>query len=149
MQNSDFRTRITSVNGAQTSPMFFELKTAPFVPELQVTMGPSPHLRLCAFTTATLWPGLIVSMGTRPHLSFCACKTAWLAPELLVTMGPRPHLSFCACKTTWLVSELLVSMGLSPHLWFLHEKLLLLDLNYKSLWVPDFSCWFVNTKQRA
>ena len=44
MQNSDFRTRITSLYGSQTSPMFFAFKTATLAPELQVSMGPSPHL---------------------------------------------------------------------------------------------------------
>ena len=150
MQNSDFRTRITSLYGSLTAPMcFFAFKSATLAHELQVSMGPSSHLWICAFTTATLWPELIVSMDPRHHLSFCACTTAWFAPELIVYMGPRHHLSFCACKTTWLASEILVSMGHSPHLWVFHAKQRLLDENYKSLWVPDFACWFVNTKQRA
>ena len=45
-------------------------------------------------------------------------------------------------------AELLVSMGPSPHLWFLLAKQRLLDLNYKSLWVPDITCCFVNEIQR-
>ena len=38
--------------------------------------------------------------------------------------------------------------GSSPHLWFLDAKQRLLDQNYKPLWVPDFTCRFVNAKQR-
>ena len=70
-----------------------------------------------------------------------------LALELQVSMGPSPHLWSCACKTAWLATELLVSMGPSPHLWFLHEKQLLLDQNYKSLWVLDFPAdlWMQNS----
>ena len=34
--------------------VFFVFKRAPLAPELQVSMGPSPHLWFCAFTTATL-----------------------------------------------------------------------------------------------
>ena len=79
-------------------------------PVIQVSMGPSLHLRYCAFKTATLWPELIVSIGSRPHLWICTCKTAWLPPELLVSMGPSPHLWFCAFKTAYLGSELLVCM---------------------------------------
>ena len=124
--------------------MVFAFKTATLAPELQVSMGPSPHLWFCAFTTATLWPELIDSMGPRPYLSFCACKTAWLPPELLVSMRPRPHMAFCVCKTTWLESEKLVSKGHSPHLWFLHAKQRLLVQNYKSLWPRDFACWIVH-----
>ena len=47
-------TRINSLYGTQTSPMFFAFKTAALAPELQASMGPSPHLWFCAFTTATL-----------------------------------------------------------------------------------------------
>ena len=54
-------------------------------------------------------------------------------------MGPRLHLSLCACKKTTLASELLVSMGPSLHLWFLHPKLRLYDLKYKSLLVPHLT----------
>ena len=45
-----------------------------------------------------------------------------------------------AFKTATLAPELQDSMGLSPHLRILHAKQRLLDLNYKSLWVPDFTC---------
>ena len=34
--------------------VLFAFKTATLSPELQVSMGPSPHLWFCAFTTATL-----------------------------------------------------------------------------------------------
>ena len=61
-------------------------------------------------------------------------------------MGPRPHLSLCACKTACLALELLVSMGPRPHLWILIAKHRLLAQNYKSLWVPDLTCRFVNEK---
>ena len=38
-------TRITSLYGSQPSYVGFEFKTAPLGQELQVSMGPSPHLR--------------------------------------------------------------------------------------------------------
>ena len=44
MQNGDFRNRITSLYGSQTSPVVFEGKRVNLVPELQVSMCPSPHL---------------------------------------------------------------------------------------------------------
>ena len=34
--------------------LFLAIKTATLAPELQVSMGPSPHLWFCAFTTALL-----------------------------------------------------------------------------------------------
>ena len=151
--------------------MVFSCKTATLWSELQVPMGPRPHLSFCACKTTWLPSEILVSMGPRPNLSFCACKTAWFAPELLVSMGPRPHLSFCACKTTWLASEILVSMGPSPQLWFfmqnsvfrtritslcgshgspmffLHSKQRLYHQNYKSLLVPALICGIVYSQQ--
>ena len=50
--------------------MFFAFKTAPLAPELQVSMGPTPHLWFCAFKIATLASELLVSKGLRPHLWF-------------------------------------------------------------------------------
>ena len=44
MQNNEISTRITSLNWSQPSSVVFACKTATFVPELQVSMGPSPHL---------------------------------------------------------------------------------------------------------
>ena len=70
MQNSDLKTRITSLRGSQTSPMFFACKTGTLGPELQVPIGPRTHLLLFAFKAATLAPELQVSMGPSPHLWF-------------------------------------------------------------------------------
>ena len=50
--------------------MDFACKTATFGPELQVSMGPRPHLWFFEFKTATLPPELQVSMAPRPHLWF-------------------------------------------------------------------------------
>ena len=36
----------------------------------------------------------------------------------------------------------------SFHLWFYDAKEVLLDQNYKSLWVPELTCRFVHEKQR-
>ena len=52
--------------------------------------------------TATLGPELQVSMGPRPHLSVFLYKTSTLAQDLQVSMGPSPHLWFCAVTTALL-----------------------------------------------
>ena len=74
MQNSVLTTRIASLNLSQVSSVVFPFKTGTLGPELQVSIGP------------------------RPHLSFCACITAWLAPELLVSIGPSTHVRFLDAK---------------------------------------------------
>ena len=63
IQNSAFSTRIASLYGSQHSFVGFACKTVTLEPELQVSMGPSPRLWFCAFTTATLEPELLVYMS--------------------------------------------------------------------------------------
>ena len=53
-KNSDFCIRNTSLYGSQPSFVALTRKTATLGPELIVSIGPSPHLWFCAFTTATL-----------------------------------------------------------------------------------------------
>ena len=93
MQNSEFRTRDTSLYGSQTSSVDFACETATFGAELHVCNGPRPHQWNCACKTACL---LSVSMDSIPHLWICAYNTETLGTELQVSMGPRPHLWFCA-----------------------------------------------------
>ena len=171
MQNTVISNWITSLSGSQPSSVVFACKTAAFGPEIQISMGPRPHLSFCACKTAWFAPEWQVYMGSSPHLWFCACKEATLGPDLQVCMGPRPHLWFwthitaclpqewigytgssphlwfCACKTATLGLELQVSLGPRPHLWFLHAKQRLLDQNNMSLWVPEMTCRFVLAKQ--
>ena len=127
MQNSDFRTIITSLYGSQTSPVdlcmktarlplvftgprhrlgICECKTACLAPEWQLYMGSSPHLWFCARKRATLGPGLQVCMGPTTHLWIFAHITTCLAQEYQDYMGSSYHLRFCACKTATLGPEL-------------------------------------------
>ena len=124
MQNSEYWTRITSVQVSQTSPVALYMQ----------------YSLISTRNTCLYWcqHSSVVS----------AFKTASFGAELQVSMGPKPHLSFCAWKTALLASELLVSIGFSPHLWFLDAQQRLLDQNNKSLWVPDIPCRSVQAKRR-
>ena len=130
-QNSNFRTKITSLYGSQPSFVTFTWKTATFGSELQVSMGPALICGFCMQNSNFMTRITSLSGSQTSPMVFClqksvistslhgsqtspvvlCLKTAWLAPELLFSMGPRPHLSFCAFKIPWLASELLVSMG--------------------------------------
>ena len=46
----------------------------------------------------TFGPELQVSIGPRPHLLFFVFKAANLAPELRISMGPSSHLWFLHAK---------------------------------------------------
>ena len=78
IQNSVFSIRNTSLYGSQPSPVSFACKTASLGPELQVSMGPLPHLWFFAFKPAPLAPELQVSKRPSPHLLFCDFTTARL-----------------------------------------------------------------------
>ena len=53
MQNNAISIRITSLYASQLSSVVFACETETLGPELQVSMGPSPHLWFCTLTTAT------------------------------------------------------------------------------------------------
>ena len=76
IQNRTFTIRIISLYGSQPSFVPFACKTATLGPELQVSMGPRPHLWFFEFKTATLAQELQVSMGPSPHLWLSAFTTA-------------------------------------------------------------------------
>ena len=78
IQKSAFNITITSLYESQPSFVAFVNKTATLGPELQVSMGPRPHLWFFAFKTATLASELQVSMGPSHHLWFCAFTTVTL-----------------------------------------------------------------------
>ena len=142
MQNSVISTWITCLYVSQPSSVVFAFKTAHFVPELQVSMGPRPHLSFWAFKTGSFAPEWLGYMNSSPHLSFCACKTASLGPDLQVCMGPRPHLRFGALITACLAQEQEDSIAFSPHLWFCACKTASLGLELQFLGVQDSTCGF-------
>ena len=122
-QNSDFWTRITTLNGSQTSPVLLCMQNSVICTRMTSLYGfqPSPVF-IFPSKTATFGLELQLSMVLRPHLSFCACKTAWFAPEWQVYMGSSHHLCL-----------------------FFHAKQRLYDQTYKSVWVPDLICGFDHT----
>ena len=147
MQYSVISTRITSLYGSQPTSAVFACETAPFEPEILISMIPRPHLTLCAFKTAWLASELLVSVGPSPHL-WCLDakqrlldqnnKSLWvpditcrlcmqyivISPRITSLYGSQPSSQVFACKTETFVQ------------------------NVKSVWVPDLTCRFVHAKQR-
>ena len=74
MQNSYFRTRHTSLYGSQTSPVIWCMQI--IVPSIVITnlYGSQPSSVVFACKTATLGPELQVSVGPRPHLGIFHAK---------------------------------------------------------------------------
>ena len=78
MQNNVIRIRNTSIYGSQPLFVIFACKTATLGTELQVSVGPRPHLWFFVFKTESLAPELQVTMVPSPHLWFCEHTTAAL-----------------------------------------------------------------------
>ena len=167
MQNSVPSIRITSLYGSKPSSVAFGCKTATLGPDLQVCVGPRPHLWFWADITECLAQELKRQSGFQPspvvlcmqtatlaHSLYCslpssevfACKPATFGPELQISMGTRPHLSLCACITAPFATELQVSMGSRPHLWFCVLKTGTLELKLHISMGPRPHLWFCACK---
>ena len=123
MQNIDFSTRIASLYGSQPSYVVLCIHNSDIMTRINCPYG---------FQTSPV----VLCM----HNSMISIRISSLNES-------QPSSVVYACKTVTFGSEVLVSMGPSPHLRFMHAKRRILDQNYKSLWVPDFACWFVHAKQ--
>ena len=98
MQNNMISIRITGIYWSQSSFVAFVCKTAALGPELQVSMGPRPHLwflhakqRPLDQNYKSLWV---------PDITYGFCiKTVTFASQLQVSMVLRVRLLIYACKT--------------------------------------------------
>ena len=141
MQNSDFRNRLTSVYGSQTSSVDLSTHNSVLRTRIKRQYGFQPSPVVLCMQTATLALELLVSIVPCPHLRFLHAnqrlldqnnKSLWVQ-DLTVALcmhnsafwnritrlyGSSPHLWFCALKTATLELKLHVSMCPRPHLWF-------------------------------
>ena len=124
MQNSDFRTRITSLCRWIDPTCGFCMQNSAFWTRVTNLYG------------SQTWPVVLCMYNSGLNI------------RITSLYGSQPSSAVFARKTAWLASESLVSMGPSPLVWFLDAKQRLMDRNNKSLWVPDITSRFVLVKQR-
>ena len=81
VENSDFRTKIACLYGSKTSPVILCMQNS--VPSIRITSiyGSQPSSVVFGCKTATLGPDLQVSMGPSPHLWFLHAKQRLLDPN--------------------------------------------------------------------
>ena len=91
--------------GPSPHHVVFACKTATLEPELQVSMGPRPHLFLFCIQNSDFSTRIASLYGSQPSSVVFACKTATFGSELQVSMGPRLRLLICECKTACLDPE--------------------------------------------
>ena len=97
MQNSVISTRITGVYGSQPSSVFFACQTAPLGPELQVSMGPRPHLSCFVHAKQRdLHQNNKSHMGSSPHLwVLCMQNSAFRTRITSLCRWREPIYGFC------------------------------------------------------
>ena len=141
MLNSDFRTRLTSVYGSQTSSVVLSTHNSVLSKRIKRQYGFQPSPVVLCMQTATLALESLVSIVPCPHLRFLHAnqrlldqnnKSLWF-PDLTCDFclqtsvasiritslyGFQPSSVVIACKTATFGPELQVSMGTRPHLWF-------------------------------
>ena len=171
MQNSDFRTFLTSLYGSCPHVWFCACKSATLAHELLVSIGPSLHVwfldakqrlfdwnykalwvkdNTCCFCMQNFdfWTRITSLYGSQTWPVILCMYNSVLNIRITSLYGSQPSSVVFAFKTSWLASELLVSMGPRPHDRFLDAKQRRLGPNSKSLWVPNITCRFVHAKQR-
>ena len=137
MQNCVISIRITSLHWSQPSFVVFECKTATLGPELQVSMGPRPHLWFCAFTTVSRInsfygskssPVVLCMQNIVISLRITSLHRSQTSPVVLCMQNnvisvritslywSQPSFVVFECKRAALAPEMQVSMGVRPHL---------------------------------
>ena len=91
MQNSDFWTRITSLYGSQTWPVFLCMYNSVISTRITRLYGFQPSSVVLWIKNSDLMTTIACVYGSQTSPAIFACKTAWLASELLVFMDPSPH----------------------------------------------------------
>ena len=93
MQNSDFRTRITSLYGSQTSPMVFCIQNSDF--RTRITSLYGSQTSPCDL----YMHNITILNGSQPSFVIFACKTATLGTELQVSVSQTSPIVFCIQNT--------------------------------------------------
>ena len=98
MQNSDFWTRITSLYGTQTSPVISVCKTACLASEILVSMSPSPHVWFLDAKQRLMTAIACVYGSQTSPVIFCMQNNV---PSIRITSlyGSQPSSVAFACKT--------------------------------------------------
>ena len=104
---------------SQTSTMFiFAIKTASLAPELQVSMGPSPHLLFFWVHNSVIMTRINSLYGSKTSPVIVCMQYNENNIRIISLYGSQPSSVVYACKTATLWPELQVSIAPSPHLWF-------------------------------
>ena len=173
MQKNDFKTKITSLYGSQTSPEVlcsqnsvlstrmtspYRFELSPVVFCVENSYFSTRITNLYGFLTSSvnlcIQNSVLITRITNLYWSLTSsvvyvCKIVTLRPELQVSMGLRPHLKFCESKSVCLAPESLDSMGPSHYMWFCAYKTASFGSRLQVSTVQDPICGLVHSKQQC
>ena len=148
MQNSDFKTRLTSLYGSQTSSVGLSTHNSVLSSWIKRLYGFQPSPVVLCMKNSDFRTKIACLYGSKTSPVILCMQNSVPSIRITSLYESQPSSVVFGCKTATLGPDLQVSLGPSPHLWFLHAKQRLLDPNSKSLWVPDITCRFVPAIQR-
>ena len=148
MQNSDFKTGLTSLYGSQTSSVGLSTHNSVLSSRIKRLYGFQPSPVVLSMKNSNFRTKIACLYGSMTSPVVLCMQNSVPSIGITSLYESQPSSVVFGCKTATLGPDLQVSMGSSPHLWFLHAKQRLLDPNSKSLWVPDITCHFVPAIQR-
>ena len=111
MHNSDFWTRIKSLYGSQTSPVVLCRQNGVFNTWITNHHGTLPSSVDFACKTWSFRPELQVSMGPRPHMSFCALQNSVICTSITSLYGFQPSSVVMSMKNSVFRTRLISLYG--------------------------------------
>ena len=146
MQNSDFRTRITSLHWSQTRSVFLCMYNSVISTRITRFYGSLTSPVVLCMKNSMICNRMTGLNGFQPSSVVLCMQNSDFWSRITSLYGSQTSpVVLCLQK---LASELLISMGPYPNLWFLAAKLRLFDQNNKCLWVPDITYNFLHAKHR-
>ena len=149
MQNSAFWTRITSLNGSQTSPVDFLLAKQgdPTIRKTSLYESQPSCVVLWIQSSDFMDQNNIVSKNPRPQLFILCVQNAVLTARINSIYWSQTSSVVFACKTETFGPELQVSMWFQPSSVVLcMQNRVILDQNFKSPSVPALIYGFVHAR---
>ena len=147
MQSSDFRTRLTSVYGSQTSSVVLGTPNSVLSTRIKRQYGFQPSPVVLFMQTATLALEILVSIVPSSHLWFLHTKSDFWT-RIANLYGSQLSHAVLWLQCSAISTRTTCPYGSQPLPAVLRAKERLLEQNYKSVWDPDHTCRFVHARQR-
>ena len=146
IHNSVFSTRIASLYGSQPSSVVLCIHNIDIMTIFKSLYGSQTSPVVLCMQYSVISPRITSLQGSQTSPVVLCKQNNVISIRITSLYVSQPSFVAFVCKTATLGRELRVSNGPSPHLWFLHAKRRLLDQNWKSLWVPDLTYFFLHSK---